>query len=123
MLPGLLADENIPMPVIEVLRVAGHDVLSIRESAPGSPDEAVLRLAVAKNRILVTFDRDYGELVFGMGLEPPPSIIYLRFAPASASAVSDAILSLLADPGSVVGSMVIVSRQGIRQRRFRREPH
>lgn len=80
MLPGLLADENIPMPVIEVLRVAGHDVLSIRESAPGSPDQAVLRLAVA-------------------------------------------ILSLLADPGSVVGSMVIVSRQGIRQRRFRREPH
>ncbi len=122
MLLKLLADENIPARAIELLRAAGYDLLSIRESAPGVPDEEVLRLAVAQDRILVTFDRDYGELVFRIGQEAPQSIFYLRFDPTSASAVSDVVLALLADPSAVAGSMVIVSSQGIRRRRFRKGP-
>lgn len=117
-LPKLLADENIPVRAVRVLRDAGYDLLSILESAPGIPDEEVLRMAVAQDRILLTFDRDYGELVFRKGLEAPRSIVYMRFDPASALAVSDAVLSLLADPWDVTGSIVIVSSKGIRRRRF-----
>jgi predicted nuclease of predicted toxin-antitoxin system len=114
----LLADENIPAKAIDALRDAGYDVLSIRERAPGVADQEVLRIAVAQGRVLVTFDRDYGELVFGQGNTPPPSIFYCRTFPADSSEVSDTVRSLLVDPGSNDGSMVIVSQQGIRRRRF-----
>lgn len=114
----LLADENIPVKAIEALRVAGLDVLSVREQAPGITDEEVLRLAVAQGRVLVTFDRDFGELIFGQGRTPPPSIIYFRIVPPDWREVSDRVLSLLVDPESIYGSIVIVSRQGLRRRRF-----
>ena len=78
-----LADENIPAGAIDAFRDAGCDVLSIREIAPGIADAEVLRLAVNQSRLLVTFDRDYGELIFRQGFEPPPSIIYFRALPAS----------------------------------------
>lgn len=120
MLSKLLADENIPAKAIDTLRGAGYDLLSIQETAAGISDEEVLRIAVAQGRILVTFDRDYGELIFGEGHEPPPSIIYFRAFPAGPGEVSDAVLSLLADPHPIGGAMVIVSNQGIRRRRFRK---
>ena len=114
----LLADENIPAKAILAFRVAGLDVVSIREHAPGITDEEVLRLAVAQGRVLVTFDRDFGELIFGQGRTPPPSVIYFRIFPSDSRDVIDMVLSLLVDPESIVGSMVIQSRQGVRRRRF-----
>ena len=116
----LLADENIPAQGIEELRVAGIDVLSVREHAPGIADEEVLRLAVAQSRVLVTFDRDYGELIFGLGRTPPHSVIYFRIFPSDSREVSERVLALLGDPESIDRSMVIVSKQGVRRRRFRK---
>lgn len=116
----LLADENIPARAIDALRDAGSDVLSIREHAPESTDDEVLRIAVAHGRILLTFDRDYGELIFGQGHAAPPSVFYFRSFPVDPREVSDTVLSLLADAESINDSMVIVSRQGIRRRRFPR---
>jgi len=116
----LLADENIPARAIDALRDAGCDVLSIREHAPESADDEVLRIAVAQGRILLTFDRDYGELIFGQRHAAPPSVFYFRTFPVGPREVSDAVLSLLADAESIDDSMVIVSRSGIRRRRFPR---
>ena len=114
----LLADENIPARAIDALRDAGCDVLAIREHARESADGEVLRIAVAQGRILLTFDRDYGELIFRQGHAAPPSDFYFRMLPVAPREVSDAVLSLLAGAESINGSMVIVSRQGIRRRRF-----
>jgi predicted nuclease of predicted toxin-antitoxin system len=74
----LLANENFPQPSIEILRAAGHDVLAIREYAPRSSDQAVLSLAVEQYRWILTFDRDYGDLIFARGVQHPPSVILLR---------------------------------------------
>lgn len=114
----LLADENIPSQAISALRDAGCDVLSIRETTPGIPDVDVLRIAATEVRVLVTFDRDYGALVFGQGQEPPPTIVYFRHCPASPREVSEAVLALLDDAEANIGAMVIVARHGIRRRRF-----
>lgn len=56
----LLADENIPLKAIELLRKAGHDVLSISESAPRACDRDFMMLAEEDGRTLLTFDKDFG---------------------------------------------------------------
>jgi predicted nuclease of predicted toxin-antitoxin system len=117
----LLADENVPAATIAWLRAQGHDVLSIREVTPGIADEQVLAMAVADSRILITFDRDYGELIFRRRKRSPRSVIYIRTYPATADALNAALLRLIrGDAGVVDGHMVVVSQEGIRKRMF---PH
>ena len=64
----VLADENFPGPALAALRKAGWDVLSVAEECPGVPDEEVAALCANQQRILLTFDKDFGELVFRRGL-------------------------------------------------------
>jgi hypothetical protein len=56
----LCANENISEDCVVRLRQSGHDVLWIRESAPGSPDEDVLICAQKESRLLIKFDKDFG---------------------------------------------------------------
>ena len=67
----LLADENVPLRTVMALRRSGEDVLAVAEVSPGAGDEDVLRLGRTQGRVIVTFDRDYGELVFRQRLMPP----------------------------------------------------
>ena len=97
----LLANENIRLATVEALREAGEDVLSVTEDSPGATDEAVIRWARQEGRIVVTFDRDYGELVFHhrlRGAHPTPGTGFRAhhatapspFFATSASSFSDA---------------------------------
>ena len=74
----LLLDENFPVPAAHRLGEAGLNVLAIRETGPAWPEEVVLALAVAEQRRIVTFDRNYGDLVFKMNL---PTLPVNRTAP------------------------------------------
>ncbi len=74
----LLADENVSRNAIEALRGLGHDVSWVATDAPGISDEAVLARASAEGRVLVTADKDFGELAFRWGLPAASSIILLR---------------------------------------------
>jgi len=68
----ILADENIPGKAVQGLREGSHDVLWIRESSPGFTDPEIMRIAVEQQRIIVTFDKDFGELaVTGQGEVDP----------------------------------------------------
>ena len=60
----LLANENFPLDAVEALRAEGHDVAWIREDARGSVEEKVLERAQHEERIVITFDKDFGELAF-----------------------------------------------------------
>ena len=62
---NLIADENVDAAIVERLRAEGHDVVWVADLAPGVTDQAVLREANAKGAILVTADKDFGELVSG----------------------------------------------------------
>jgi predicted nuclease of predicted toxin-antitoxin system len=58
----LYTDENFSLPVVELLRVFGHDVLTARETGNANlqiPDEAVLAFAIANERAVVTRNRRY----------------------------------------------------------------
>ena len=58
-----LADENVSRLVVERLRSGGHDVVSIAETKSGAPDGDILAAADVDGRILITEDRDFGEMV------------------------------------------------------------
>ena len=78
MKPRLLANENFPAPSIRLLRDRGYDVAAVAEGGGSLADPHVLALAVAEKRWIVTFDRDYGELIFARGLAAPPAVILFR---------------------------------------------
>src|SRR5690242_12920851 len=80
----LLANENFPRAAVEALRADGHDVAWIRTDAPGISDDAVLDLARGEGRVLLTFDKDFGELVLKRGARASHGIILFRF-PLSAA--------------------------------------
>ncbi len=73
----ILADENVDAPIIAWLAACGHDVRSICDSSPGASDEAVVALAERDKRVIITSDRDFGELVFRHGARPA-GVVYLR---------------------------------------------
>jgi predicted nuclease of predicted toxin-antitoxin system len=115
----LLADENVPRASVVKLRGGGHDVAAVAEIEPGVGDPAVLARAVSESRILLTFDRDYGRLIWQDRLPPPPAIIYCRFAPAFPEEPAQLIEALLAySESDLLGRFVVIEREGIRTRRF-----
>ena len=65
-----LADENFPWPALEALRNAGWEIFSVAEECPGISDEEVAALCSESQRVLLTFDKDFGELVFAVGFQP-----------------------------------------------------
>lgn len=82
-----LANENVPRSVVEALEEAGHDVLWVRTAAPGTGDSEVLAWAGREQRVLLTFDKDFGELAARVVLPPGTGVILLRMpAPRSAEA-------------------------------------
>src|SRR5438552_684455 len=91
-----LANENVPLASVRRLRQAGHDVAAASEDAPGADDADVLARASQQGRIVLTFDRDYGELVFRHALPAPLGIVYLRFRPATPQEPAEQVLHLLA---------------------------
>jgi len=109
-------DENQARSTIKFLTMAGHDVLSISEIEPGASDRRVLSLARETTRILVTFDADFGDLIFQHGEPAPPAILYLRLNPidpfTAAGFVTDALRC------SVEGLLVVCTRDGERRRVF-----
>ncbi|MGB8400538.1 DUF5615 family PIN-like protein [Bradyrhizobium sp.] len=73
-----LADENFPGAAVVALRAAGNDVVWIRTAAPGSSDPEVLTLAARDERVLLTFDKDFGELAKASVLPATCGVILLR---------------------------------------------
>ncbi len=62
-----IVDESTGAAVVKYLRSAGHDVLAVAEAMPQADDQEILARAMTEGRILVTNDKDFGELVFRGG--------------------------------------------------------
>lgn len=75
---NFLADESCSGLVVRALREAGHDVSAIAETSPGITDDQVLEIALKENRILITEDLDFGNLVHVSG-RPSVGVILMRF--------------------------------------------
>jgi len=118
---ALLADENFPGDVIKALLAAGYDVLSVATYSPGINDRAVLELACSTGRRLLTFDSDFGDLIFAQGVAAPAAILYFRLHPIVVEEVTQIALRALGDVPD--GFFAVLSREGIRLRAFIVTPH
>jgi predicted nuclease of predicted toxin-antitoxin system len=94
---NFLADESCAGPVIKALCESGHDVTAVAEIARGATDEQVLERALNEKRVLITEDRDFGELVYARG-RSAAGVILVRFPSsvrrAKAATVVDAVTKL-----------------------------
>lgn len=59
-----IVDESTGMAVVELLRRRGHDVLAVAEIMHQAADPDILAVALSENRVLITNDKDFGELAF-----------------------------------------------------------
>lgn len=107
----LLANENVPGETVAAARQAGHDIAWIAERSPGADDDAVLATARAESRVLVTFDKDFGDLVFRQGKNASCGVILLRPRLDDPVYVSQFTLSVLAQPVDWEGQFS-VAREG-----------
>ena len=116
MKPRLLANENFPAPSVRYLRDEGYDVAAVFEGRGGLIDREVLALAEAEQRWIVTFDRDYGDLIFARGLAAPPAVILFRMRSYRPDAPGRLVAGLLKSGSELEGHFVIVDEAGLRKR-------
>ena len=76
----ILADKNIKEPILSVLRAAGHDVASVWEDSPSTIDPINLARAVTEDRLLITYDDDFEELLFRDRLSASCGLVLFVFS-------------------------------------------
>ncbi len=106
-----LANENAPREAVLAARASGFDVIWLVELQPGAGDEIVLALAQREQRVLITFDKDFGELVFRHGRSGSPGVILFRPRLRSPEVVSAFIVAVLSQPIEWSGHFT-VAREG-----------
>lgn len=111
-----LADENVSRRVIERLRASGHDVVAVAETKAGAPDKDILEAADADGRILITEDRDFGELVIRQRLGVC-GLILLELDPLSNSTEADLVVQVVSiHADKLEGNLLVIEPGRIRVR-------
>jgi predicted nuclease of predicted toxin-antitoxin system len=110
----ILANENFPQDAVVALRERGHDVKWVRTDAPGSSDDQVLARAQVEDRILVTFDKDFGELAFRVRLPALSGIILFRISSPSSAHIAKVAVEVLESRVDWAGHFSVVEDNRIR---------
>lgn len=110
----ILADENCPGDLVNALRHIGHDVAWIREDARGSQDPAILARAQAEARLILTFDKDFGELAFRTRLPAASGIILCRLHGLPPARVVAIVLAALNSRPDWIGRFTVITEQRLR---------
>jgi predicted nuclease of predicted toxin-antitoxin system len=110
----VLANENFPGEAVAALQARGHDVAWARANAPGSTDQQVLARAVAENRILITFDKDFGELAFRAGLPASCGVVLFRIRLSSPAQVAQRAVAVLESRTDWAGHFSVVLDDRVR---------
>ncbi|MCI0722504.1 MAG: DUF5615 family PIN-like protein [Acidobacteria bacterium] len=107
---NLLADESVDRPIVDRLRQEGYDVAYVAELSPSVTDNAVLQQAKSRNALLVTADKDFGELTFRQNR-------VLHVFGLSAAAKADMLVGLLRDHADELpGAFTVLTPGAVRIR-------
>ena len=115
----LLANENFLYKSIYYLKEKGYDVLSIGMDNPSITDSEIMTIAISEERTIMTFDRDYGELIFRYNYKPEKGVIYLRldeYQPEDPGIIIEEIITN--KEIDLTRALTVVDKNGIRQRKY-----
>jgi len=112
----ILTDENIAKSVVIGLREAGHDVLWVKEAMRGADDDVILARAMVEGRVVVTFDKDFGELAFRSKLPSTCGVVLFRITQRGWEQDMRIVLDALKSRDNWSGYFWTVTDDRIRQR-------
>ncbi|GAB3792021.1 hypothetical protein GCM10028819_01500 [Spirosoma humi] len=112
-----LADENFPVTSFRILLELGYDIKHVAFDMPSIADSDVTDFATKENRIILTFDGDYGTLIFKFGYRPP-GVVYFRLQNIKADEPAYLIINLVKEGYQLAHMHTVVENDKIRQRRI-----
>ncbi len=110
----ILANENVAGDIIMALRRRGHDVAWVRTENPGAKDPFVLARSVSERRLLVTFDKHFGQLVWRRGAKASCGVVLFRISVRSPEAVARRVISVLESRNDWFGHFSVVDEMRVR---------
>ncbi|MFZ4661180.1 MAG: DUF5615 family PIN-like protein [Caldilineaceae bacterium] len=114
---NFLADEGVERQIVERLRQAGHAVLYIAEIEPGISDDVILAQANGSQALLITLDKDFGELVYRQGLVHA-GVLLLRLAGLHSETKAALVTQVIQQRGpEMVSAFSVVSPGTVRIRK------
>jgi predicted nuclease of predicted toxin-antitoxin system len=111
-----LDNENFPGDAVTALKSAGHDIVWVRTAAPGSKDEDILAWAVRESRVVLTFDKDFGELAWRAGLPASSGVVLFRLPMPPAAGVGAVLAARIVERTDWAGHFSVIEPGRIRMR-------
>ena len=117
---NLVADEGIDRHIVEQLRKDGNSVWAVAEMTPSISDEEVLQISENQSALLLTSDKDFGELIFRQG-RSSYGIVLIRLSGLLPASKSDIVCSVIKQHGeNMIGSFTVISPKSIRIRKTKK---
>lgn len=114
---NFLVDESVDRQIVDRLRQDGHDVVYVAEIEPGINDHEVFDAANQRGALLLTADKDFGELVFRLG-RLSKGVLLLRLAGLSPESKASTVSSAVEEHGAELSdAFSVVSPGAVRIRR------
>jgi hypothetical protein len=113
-----LADENFPGPAVGALQRAGHDVVWVRNTRPGAADSDVLAWAVHEERVVLTFDKEFGELANKSVLPPKCGVVLVRMPMPRPGDNGQYLANLITARSDWAGYFSVIEPGRVRMRRL-----
>ena len=111
-----LANENFPGDAVLALRAAGHDVGWVREAMPGALDPEVIERAMQEGRVLLTFDKDFGEIAFRARLPASCGVVLFRMPMPRSEEAGTRLASMVMSRTDWAGHFSVVEPGRVRVR-------
>jgi len=112
----ILANENFPLLIVQALRDQQHDVVWVRTDMPGATDDTILQRAQDEQRLVVTFDKDFGELAYRFGLPASCGIILFRLKMRIPPLMRGRVLEVIGSQLEWSGCFVVATEDRVRIR-------
>ena len=112
----VIVNENITRSVIQALRERGVDVLSVKETMRGADDSSILKRAEVEQRVVITQDKDFGELAFKHRLPATSGIILFRLSGTSPVDDNQRVVDVFQSRSDWPGNFSVVTDDRIRIR-------
>lgn len=116
----ILADMGCSPRMVRKLRDEGHDVIDLREHGlERLPDEDILRKARDENRVVLTFDLDFGTLL-AQAATAGPSVVLFRLGTTTTAVLLDRITEVLNQESKTLqqGAIIVVEKFRLRIRQL-----